>query len=135
MVLYDIVHSAYPVIMRRKSGAAINAGDAVYMSGDETVTKTENASCSGNAFAGVAMDTVTAADKWLGVATAPTEVYVNASGAIAVGKYVIPDAEGKVAVAADALISPVVIGYSVKAAASDIVLMKLIDSPCINIST
>jgi len=85
MVLRDIVFDVHPRIRRRLAGEAIEAGDALYISGDETVKKTTNASCSGYAFAGIAMDSV-AKDEWLGVATAPTEVYANATGAIAAGK-------------------------------------------------
>ena len=132
MVLYDIVTDVHPNIRRRKSAEALVAGDALYISGEEIVSQTDDLSCGTNAFAGIAMDSV-ASDKWLGVATAPTEVYANASGAIAVGKYITPDAAGKVRQLAVADANPVIIGYAVKAAASDIVLMKLIDAP--NIST
>ena len=132
MVLYDIVTDVHPNIRRRKSAEVLVAGDALYVSGEEIVSQTNNASCDGNAFAGIGMDSV-ASDKWLGVATAPTEVYANASGAITVGKYIIPDAAGKVQQFATGVDDAVVIGYAVKAAASDIVLMKLIDAP--NLST
>ena len=132
MVLYDIVTDVHPNIRRRKSGETLVAGDALYVSGEEIVSQTDNASCSGSAFAGIGMDSV-ASDKWLGVATAPTEVYANASGAITVGKYIIPDAAGKVQQFATGIDDAVVIGYAVKAAASNIVLMKLIDAP--NLST
>ena len=131
MVLRDIVFDVNPRIRRRLAGEAIEAGDALYISGDETVKKTTNASCSGYAFAGIAMDSV-AKDEWLGVATAPTEVYANATGAIAAGKYIVPDTAGKVSQAVGGLKDPLIIGYAVKAASSDVVLMKLIDAPNIS---
>ena len=131
MVLRDIVYDVRPHIRRRLAGEAITAGDALYISGDETVKKTINASCGGYAFAGIAMDSV-AKDEWLGVATAPTEVYANASGSIAAGKYIVPDAAGKVAQAAGGLKDPLIIGYAVEAASSGVVKMKLIDAPNIS---
>jgi len=131
MVLRDIVCDVNPHIRRRLAGEAITAGDALYISGDETVKKTTNASCGGYAFAGIAMDSV-AKDEWLGVATAPTEVYANASGSIAAGKYIVPDAAGKVAQAAGGLKDPLIIGYAVEAASSGVVKMKLIDAPNIS---
>jgi len=89
MVLTDIVKRNY-MSTSRKAGAAITAGDLVYLSADETVTKTANASCSGLAFEGVAMDSV-AADAYLSIAVEPSEVYVNATHNITAGGYVVPD--------------------------------------------
>jgi len=131
MVLRDIVYDARPNIKRRIAGEDLEAGDAVYLSGDEEVKKTTNASCSGYAFDGIAMDSV-AKGEWLGVVGAPTQVYANASGAIAAGKYIVPDAAGKVSQAVGGLKDPLLIGYAVKAASSNVVLMRLIDAPNIS---
>ena len=128
MVLYDIVTDVHPNIRRRTSGEDLIAGDAVYISGEEIVSQTNNASCDGKAFAGIAMDSV-ARGKVLSIATAPTEVYANATGTITVGKYIVPGAAGYVANATEGLIDPIIIGYALKAAADSKVLMKLTDVP------
>ncbi len=127
MVLRDIVYDARPNIKRRIAGEDLTAGDAVYLSDDETVKKTTNASCSGYAFDGIAMESV-AKGEWLGVVGAPTHVYANVSGAIGAGKYIIPNAAGKVSQATNRE-KALIIGYAVKAASSGKVLMKLIDAP------
>ena len=128
MVLYDIVTDVHPNIRRRTSSEDLIAGDAVYISGEEIVSQTNNASCDGNAFAGIAMDSV-ASGKVLSIATAPTELYANATGTITVGNYIVPDAAGYVASATEELTEPIIIGYAIKAAADSKCLIKLIDVP------
>jgi len=127
MVL-NIAYDVRPNIKRRIADEDLEAGDAVYLFSDERVRKTANASCSGYAFDGIAMNSV-AKDEWLGVISAPSQVYANASGTIIAGKYIVPDAAGKVSQAVDDLKNPLIIGYAVKTASSGKVLMKLIDAP------
>ena len=93
MVLVDIVKRNY-MSTNRKAGAAITAGDLVYLSGDNEVTKTANQSCSALAFEGVAMDSVSSG-AYLSVAVEPSEVYVNATMSLTAGMYVMPVASGK----------------------------------------
>ena len=93
MVLVDIVKRNY-MSTDRKASAAITAGDLVYISADDTVTQTANASCSGYAFEGVAMDSVLANAR-LSIAVEPSEVYVNATMSLTAGMYVMPVASGK----------------------------------------
>jgi len=131
MVLRDIVYDANPNIKRRIAGENIEAGDALYLSGNEEVKKTTNASCAGYAFDGIAMASVSKGE-WLGVVGAPTQVYANASGAIAAGKYIVPDAAGKVSQIKSGLKSHLIVGYALRAASSGVVLMKLIDAPNIS---
>lgn len=88
--LKDIVHDANPHIRRRKADATIVAGDVVYLTGDSSVTPTTNGSVG---FEGVAMESVASGD-YLGVALAPTEVYVNTSEAVSANELVMPDASG-----------------------------------------
>ena len=93
MALIDIVYDS-PHLVRRKATAAITAGELVYKDGtDWQVTKTANSSCSGYAFDGVAMDSVAAAS-WLSVAVEPSEVYINATGTLTAGQYVLPGEDG-----------------------------------------
>ena len=89
-IIYDLPH-----LVRRKAGAAITAGQLVYLNGtdDFEVVKTANASCSGGAFDGVAMESV-ADTEWLSVAVDPSEAYVNATGTLTAGQYVVPGADG-----------------------------------------
>jgi len=121
MVLRDIVYDARPNIKRRIAGEDLEAGEAVYLSGPETVKKTTGASLSG-AFDGIAMDSVSEGE-WLGVVGEPTQVYAVASGTINAGDYIAPDADGKVAAATTG--ASVIIGYAVRPASNNIVLMKL----------
>jgi len=121
MVLRDIVYDARPNIKRRIAGEDLEAGDAVYLSGPETVKKTTGASPSG-AFDGIAMDSVSEGE-WLGVVGEPTQVYAAASGSISAGDYIVPAADGKVAKATTG--AAVIIGYAVRPASNNIVLMKL----------
>lgn len=93
MVLTDIVKRNY-MSTSRKAGAAITAGDLVYLSGNDEVTKTANASCSGYAFEGVAMDSVSSGS-YLSVAVEPSEVHVNSTMTLTAGQYVTPTGSGK----------------------------------------
>lgn len=93
MALIDILYDS-PHLVRRKATAAITAGQLVYKdSTDWQVAKTANTSCEGYAFDGVAMDSVAAAS-WLSVAVEPSEVYINATGTLSAGEYVIPGEDG-----------------------------------------
>ena len=129
MVLRDIVYDVNPRIRRRLAGEAIEAGDAVYISGDEEVSRSTGPNCNGRAFDGIAMDSVTKGE-WLGVATPPTEVYANASGPIEAGRFIVADAEGKVSQAKGGGADPLFIGYALRSASNNIVLMKLM--PMVN---
>lgn len=92
--LKDIAYAS-PHLVRRKAGATITAGQLVYLdgTGDFEVAKTANASCSGKAFDGVAMESAVA-DDWISVAVDPTEAYINATGTLTAGMYVVPGADG-----------------------------------------
>lgn len=92
--LKDIIYDA-PTLVRRKAGATITAGQLVYLdgTGDFEVAKTANASCSGKAFDGVAMESAVA-DDWISVAVEPSEAYINATGTLTAGQYVVPGANG-----------------------------------------
>ena len=94
MTLTDIVKRNY-VSTTRKAGEAISAGDLVYLSAADTVSKVDNASCSKLAFEGVAVNTV-ASGSYVTVAVEPSEVYVNATATlnITAGGYVVPSASG-----------------------------------------
>ena len=93
MVLVDIVKKNY-MSTTRKAGAAITAGDLVYISGDDEVTKTANGTCSAKAFEGVAMDSVSSGT-YLSVAVEPSEVYVNTTMTLTAGMYTMPTGSGK----------------------------------------
>lgn len=92
--LKDIVYES-PCLVRRKAGATVTAGELVYLdaSANWDVSKTANASCSGKAFDGVTMDSNTEGN-WISVAVEPSEVYVNATGTLTAGDYVVPGADG-----------------------------------------
>jgi len=95
--LKDIVYDS-PHLVRRKAGATITAGQLVYLdgTGDFEVVKTANASCSGKAFDGVAMESAVA-DDWISVAVDPSEVYANVTGTtLTGGMYVVPGADGTI---------------------------------------
>lgn len=129
MTLTDIVHDAYPKLFRRISNEALSAGDAVYSSGNQGVTQTNNNS---DPFEGIAVDTVNAS-KWVSIAVPPTEVYANASGAITAGSYVVATDAGKVeAWAGFGAANEIVCGKAIKAASGNIVLIRLMDG--VNIS-
>ena len=92
--LKDIVYES-PNLVRRKAGATVTAGQLVYLdaTADWEVAKTANASRSGKAFDGVTLDSNTNG-KWISVAVEPSEVYVNATGTVTAGDYVVPGADG-----------------------------------------
>lgn len=93
MALVDIVYDS-PNIVRRKATAAIEAGQLVYKDAtDWQVAKTANSSCESYAFDGVAVDSVAAGD-WLSVAVEPTQAYINATGTLTAGQYVLPGVDG-----------------------------------------
>ena len=134
--LYDIV-KRNAVITQRKAGQNMTAGTACYLSSSETVKPTPDQNCGGYAFDGVTTTTASSGN-WISVATAPSEVYVNASSAITAGHYLTPAVGGRMMNVSISDIGArkgdiVICGKAITTAATGAkALVKLMDAPNIS---